>query len=39
MTFHELEALHYITPIKNVTSILELGILSHVSTRKIEEFP
>ena len=32
----DLEELHYITPITNVASILERGILSHVSAAQIE---
>jgi hypothetical protein len=36
MTFDELEELHYITPIDNMKSILERGILSHVNSRRIK---
>jgi len=32
----ELKELHYITPMKNVASILELGILSHERARKVK---
>lgn len=35
MTFDELEELHYITPLVNVKSIIERGILSHQKSEKI----
>jgi hypothetical protein len=35
MERHELEELHYITPIGNVPSILQNGILSHVRVAKL----
>lgn len=35
MTFDELEELHYITSIKNMDSILNLGILSHRGARTV----
>lgn len=36
VTYDELRELHYITPIENLTSILERGILSH---RRVERIP
>lgn len=36
MERHELQKLHYITPIENVPSILELGILSHVKASPVK---
>lgn len=36
MTFDELDELHYITPMENMKSILEQGILSHINVRKIK---
>lgn len=35
MTFDELEELHYITPLVNVKSIVQRGILSHQKAEKI----
>ena len=35
MERHELTELHYITPIANVPSILELGILSHNRAKRV----
>ncbi len=36
MQRHELEELHYITPIDNVPSILQLGILSHRRIKDVD---
>jgi len=35
MERHELEELHYITPICNISSILQYGILSHSRAERV----
>jgi hypothetical protein len=36
MERHELEELHYITPLSNVASILQHGLLSHIRVAKLK---
>jgi hypothetical protein len=36
MTYDEIDELHYITPVENLGSVLEVGILCHDKAKKIE---